>query len=62
MENKNKLAAPDNDKIDVNENNEVEYWTARFDISKVQLKAAVNAVGKESNEVEIYLKKKYPLH
>ena len=47
------------DKIDFNKKDQIEYWTARFDISKVQLKAAVNAAGTRPDDVETYLKKKY---
>jgi len=37
---------------------EVAYWTEKLDVTKVRLKAAVNAVGNATKDVEAYLKKK----
>jgi hypothetical protein len=59
MNNKTRVERTNKDEIDVNKKDEVEHWTRRFDISKVQLKAAVNAVGTTPVNVEAYLKKKY---
>lgn len=58
MELKKPAATPDSEQINVNETIEVDYWTARFDVTKVKLKAAVNAVGTSAKAVEAYLKKK----
>jgi hypothetical protein len=44
-------------KIDVSEKREVDYWTEKFDITKVRLKAAINAVGDSAKDVEAYLNK-----
>jgi|GEM_PF-2786635 len=44
-------------KIDVSQQREVDYWTEKFDITKVRLKAAINAVGDSAKDVEAYLRK-----
>ncbi|MBD1364539.1 DUF3606 domain-containing protein [Mucilaginibacter sp. ZT4R22] len=59
MDNKGRVKLMNKDEIDINKKDEVEYWTAKFNISKVQLKAAVNAAGTRTDNVEAYLKKKY---
>jgi hypothetical protein len=46
------------EEIDLSQKKSVEYWTARFDVTKVKLKAAVNAVGPAVKDVETWLKKK----
>jgi hypothetical protein len=58
MDNKNTGSNTDKDKINVNEDNELRKWTEKFDVTKVKLKAAINAVGTSVKDVEAYLKKK----
>ena len=58
MDNKKETGSPGRERIDINEKDEVDYWTEKFGITKVKLKAAVNAVGDTSRAVEAYLKKK----
>ena len=58
MDDKKKIGSPDKDRVNVNENYELLYWSDKFDVTKVKLKAAVNAVGTSAKDVEAYLKKK----
>jgi hypothetical protein len=44
--------------INIAETDQVEYWTNKLNITKVQLKAAINAVGNVAEKVEIYIKKR----
>ena len=60
MDDKNKSRSPDKDRVNVNENYELLYWSDKFDITKVKLKAAVNAVGTSAKDVEAYLNKNQP--
>ena len=57
MDDKKKIGSPDKDRVNVNENYELLYWSDKFDVTKVKLKAAVNAVGTSAKDVEAYLKK-----
>jgi len=50
-------ASPVKGHINVNDTHEVNYWTEKLDVTKVRLKAAVNAVGPVARDVEAYLKK-----
>ena len=50
---KNKLA----EVIDVKEVGALRAWADKFDVTTAKLKAAVNAVGNSSKDVEIYLQK-----
>jgi hypothetical protein len=58
MGDQKKIVSPDRERINVNESDEVDYWTALFDVTKVKLKAAVNAAGTAVKDVEAYLKKR----
>lgn len=58
MDDKKRNGSPEKDRINVNEKHELLYWSDKFDITKVKLKAAVNAVGSLAQDVEVYLKKK----
>ena len=58
MEIQNPIATPDPEQINVNQRHEADYWTEKLGITKVKLKAAVNAVGTSAKAVEAYLKKK----
>jgi hypothetical protein len=53
---KTKTGSPDRDRINVNEDYEVQYWTKKFGVSAAQLKAAVSAVGPTAKAVEAHLK------
>lgn len=57
MDSKNKVGSPDRDRINVNENYEVEYWTKELRVSAEELKAAVTAVGTSADKVREYVKK-----
>jgi len=47
----------DRTRINVNEDYELRYWTAKFGCTTTELKAAVAAVGVMADKVETYLKK-----
>jgi hypothetical protein len=49
---------PLHDTIDLTEEYEVLYWTKRFGVTKEQLAAAVEEVGRASARVEQYLRNK----
>lgn len=57
MDNKTNTGNPDRERINVNEDYELQYWSEKFGVSKEELKAAVNAVGTSAKEVEAHLKK-----
>ncbi|WP_367867690.1 DUF3606 domain-containing protein [Pedobacter sp. WC2423] len=57
MDDKQKTASPDRDKINVKENYEVEYWSKKFEVTPGQLKQAVKSAGTSASEVEKLLKK-----
>jgi len=57
MDNKQKTGSPDNKRINIHENYELENWSEKFGVSKDQLKEAVDAVGTSAAAVEKYLKK-----
>jgi hypothetical protein len=48
---------PDRDRIDVNEDYELKYWTEQFGVSKEELAAAVKRVGPMVRDVELELKR-----
>lgn len=50
--------APDRERIALNEEHEVRYWTAQFNCTRQQLEAAVAAVGNSSDSVREYLQNK----
>jgi hypothetical protein len=54
---KKKTGTPDRDRINVNEDYEVQYWTKALDITAAQLKEAVKAVGPTSAAVRKHLGK-----
>ncbi len=54
---KNKTDSPDRDRINVNEDYEVQYWTKALGVSAAQLKEAVKAVGPTSAAVRKHLGK-----
>lgn len=48
----------DRARVNVHEDWEVRYWCEKFGCNRLQLVAAVNAVGVMAKDVEAYLKKK----
>ncbi len=57
MDDKQKTGSADRTKININEAYELDYWSAKFAVSKEKLKAAVDMVGTSASAVEDYLKK-----
>jgi hypothetical protein len=57
MDNKDNVGRPDRDRININENYEVEYWTKTLGISAEQLKNAVKTAGTSAEAVKEHLKK-----
>jgi predicted DNA-binding protein YlxM (UPF0122 family) len=57
MDNKQNIGSPDRDRINVNEDYELQYWSEKFGVSDDEIKDAVKAVGTSVNDVEEYLKK-----
>ena len=57
MDNKQNTGSPDRDRINVNEEYELQYWSEKFGVSRDELKAAVQAVGTQVKDVEEYLNK-----
>jgi hypothetical protein len=53
-----KTAGNTAEQINVQDRAEADYWTEKLGVTKVKLKAAVNAVGTSAKAVEAYLKKK----
>ncbi len=58
MDNTTKTSSHDESRINVQKDHELNYWADKFDVTKVKLKAAINAAGTSVNEVEAYLRKK----
>jgi hypothetical protein len=57
MDNKERVGSPDRDRINVNEDYELQYWSEKFGVSRDELKEAVEAAGTTAQAVEEYLKK-----
>ena len=57
MDNKQKTGSPDRDRINVNEDYELQHWSKKFGVSSDELKKAVKAVGTSAEAVEKHLKK-----
>lgn len=57
MDNKEKVGNPDRDRINVNEDYELQYWSEKFGVSRDELKKAVEAVGTTTKAVQEYLNK-----
>jgi uncharacterized protein DUF3606 len=58
MDNKQKVGSPDRDRINVNEDYELQDWSKKYGVSVADLKAAVKAVGTQAKDVKAHLKKK----
>ena len=54
---KTQRAPQDSSRVAMGEDYEVEYWTAKFGVSRDRLQAAVDAVGNGADAVEEYLKR-----
>lgn len=54
---KNNTGSPDRDRINVNEDYEVQYWTKTLGVTAAQLREAVKAVGPTSAAVREHLGK-----
>lgn len=52
-----KTPETDSGNINISDKQEVDYWTEKFDVTRVRLKAAINAVGPVVKDVTSYLKK-----
>jgi len=52
---RNKTGSPDRDRINVNEDHEVQYWTRALGVTSEELQAAVKAVGPTSAAVRKHL-------
>jgi hypothetical protein len=50
-----KRGEPDRSRISLGEEREVRYWTKKFGISEDKLRAAVEAVGNSTQNVETWL-------
>ena len=57
MDDKNQRGGADRKRIDVNEEYELRDWSEKFNVSREELKKAVDAVGTFADDVEKYLKK-----
>ena len=58
MDSKKDTGRPDRDRINVNEDYELQDWSDKFGVTREELKNAVQAVGPMAKDVEAYLKKK----
>ncbi len=54
---KKNTGSPDRDRINVNEDYELQYWTMRLEVSAEELRAAVEAVGPTAAAVREHLSK-----
>jgi hypothetical protein len=57
MDSTKNVGSPDRDRINVNEDYELQYWTEKFGVSTDRLKEAVEAVGTSVKAVQEYLNK-----
>ncbi|MDR3697242.1 hypothetical protein [Mucilaginibacter sp.] len=55
MKNRTDIEIPENEKKQVKENSEVDYWSKKYDISKEDLKNKKNNVGIYDKIIETYL-------
>lgn len=56
MDNKAKTGSPDRDRINVNEDYELQHWSKKFGVSHDDLKKAVKKAGTSAKAVEAFLK------
>jgi len=57
MDSTKNVGSPDRDRINVNEDYELQYWSEKFGVSRDRLKEAVEAVGTSVEAVQKYLNK-----
>jgi hypothetical protein len=57
MDNREHKGNPDRDRINLNENYEVEYWAKKFDITPERLREVVKTAGTAVKDVEKYFNK-----
>lgn len=57
MDNKQNTGSPDRDRINVNEDYELQYWSDKFGVSRDELKEAVKAAGTSVEAVQKQLNK-----
>lgn len=53
---KNNRGSQDRSRINTSEDYELDYWTAKFGVSRDELRNAVDQVGSSADAVEEYLK------
>lgn len=54
-DNKNQVGKPDRDRINLNEDYEVQDWSKKFGVTPEELRNAVNKIGSMAADVETYL-------
>jgi hypothetical protein len=59
MDNKQKASSSEKGNININDDAELRDWSDRLNVTKVKLKAAVNAAGPAAKAVEAYLNKQH---
>jgi len=57
MDSTKNVGSPDRDRINVNEDYELQYWSEKFGVSRDKIKEAVEAVGTSVEAVQKYLNK-----
>ena len=57
MDNKKQVGSPDRDRININEDYEVTYWSKEFGVKPEELKAAVKSAGTAVKDVRKQLNK-----
>jgi hypothetical protein len=58
MDHKQKASSSEKDNININDAAELRDWSDKLNVTKVKLKAAINAVGPSAKAVEAYLNRK----
>ena len=58
MDNQQQAIISDQQTISNSDDAELRVWADKFNVTKVQLKAAINAVGPAAKAVEVYLNRK----
>jgi hypothetical protein len=58
MDNQQQAVIPDKQTINNSSDAELRIWADKFNVTKVKLKAAINAVGSSAKAVETYLNRK----
>ena len=56
-DNKKNIGRPDRDRINLNEDYELQNWSKKFGVSSEKLRNAVKQVGNIASDVEAYLNK-----